>query len=146
MLVASINSIARAGFTLDHFAEDQVLYNLVRERNQDYFQYTLTDEDETVNNSINNKLYVIKYHSSETIRGTNRKRKRNIRLLLTKMMLIPSVFLLKHLVKVIQQLKEDLPAEDSVNEFYFTVKKITYCKKAVRQNFFFFFFFRNTKK
>ena len=102
LLVASINSIARAGFTLDHFAEDQVLYNLVRERNQDYFQYNLTDEDETVNNSINNKLYVIKYHSSETIRGTNGKRKRNISLLLTKMMLIPSVFLLKRLVKVIQ--------------------------------------------
>ena len=102
LLVAPINSIARAGFTLDHFAEDQVLYNLVRERNQDYFQYNLTDEDETVNNSINNKLYVIKYHSSETIRGTNGKRKRNISLLLTKMMLIPSVFLLKHLVKVIQ--------------------------------------------
>ena len=56
LLVAVINSIARAGFTLDHFAEDQVLYNLVRERNQDYFQYNLTDEDETVNNSINNKL------------------------------------------------------------------------------------------
>ena len=102
LLVAPINSIARAGFTLDHFAEDQVLYNLVRERNQDYFQYNLTDEDETVNNSINNKLYVIKYHSSETIRGTNGKRKRNISLLLTKMMLIPSVFLLKRLVKVIQ--------------------------------------------
>ena len=102
MLVAVINSIARAGFTLDHFAEDQVLYNLVRERNRDYFQYNLTDEDETVNNSINNKLYVIKYYSSETIRGTNGKRKRNISLLLTKMMLIPSVFLLKRLVKVIQ--------------------------------------------
>ena len=102
LLVAPINSIARAGFTQDHFAEDQMLYSLVRERNQDYFEYTLTDEDETVNNSINNKLYVRKYHSSETIRGTNRKRKRNISLLLTKMMLIPSVFLLKHLVKVIQ--------------------------------------------
>ena len=101
LLVAPINSIARAGFTIDHFAEDQVLYNLVRERNQDYFQYNLTDEDETVNNSINNKLYVIKYHSSETISGTNGKRKRNS-LLLTKMMLIPSAFLLKRLVKVIQ--------------------------------------------
>ena len=102
LLVAPINSIATAGFTLDHFAEDQVLYALVRERNQDYFQYNLTDEDETVNNSINNKLYVIKYHSSETIRGINRKRKKNISLLLTKMMLIPSVDVLKRLVKVIQ--------------------------------------------
>ena len=75
LLVVSINSIARAGFTLDHFAEDHVLYNLVRERNRDYFQYTLTDEDETVNDSVNNKLYVIKYHSSEMIRGTNGKKK-----------------------------------------------------------------------
>ena len=102
LLVAPINSIVRAGFTLDHFAEDQVLYNLVRERNQDYFQYNLTDKDETVNNSINNKLYVINYHSSETIRGRNGKRKRNISLLLTKRMLIPSIFVLKRLVKVIQ--------------------------------------------
>ena len=76
LLVAHINSIVRAGFTLDHFAKDQVLYNLVWERNQDYFQYNLTDKDETVNNSINNKLYVIKCHSSETIRGTNGKRKK----------------------------------------------------------------------
>ena len=102
LLLAPINSIARARFTLDHFVEDQVLYNLVRGRNQDYFQYTLTDEDKTVKNSTNNKLYVIKCHSSETIRGTNRKRKRNISLLLTKLILIPSVFLLKSLVKVIQ--------------------------------------------
>ena len=102
LLVAPINSIVRAGFTLDPFAENQVLYNLVRERNQDYFRYNLTDKDDTVNNSINNTLYVIKYHSSETIGGTNGKRKRNISLLLTKMMLIPSVSVLKRLVKVIQ--------------------------------------------
>ena len=37
LLLAPINSIARARFTLDLFAEDQVLYKLVRERNQDYF-------------------------------------------------------------------------------------------------------------
>ena len=102
LLVSPINSIARVRFTLDHLAEDQVLYNLVLERNQDYFEYSLTDEDETVNNSTNNKLYVTKYHSSETIRGTNGKRKRNISPLLTKMMLIPSVFPLKRLVKVLQ--------------------------------------------
>ena len=58
-LVAPMNSMARARFTLDHFAEGL--------RNQDYFEYSLTDEDETVNNSTNNKLYLIKHHSSETI-------------------------------------------------------------------------------
>ena len=59
LLVDPINSIARARFTLDHFAEGL--------RNQDYFEYNLTDEYEAVNNSTNNKLYVIKHHSSETI-------------------------------------------------------------------------------
>ena len=67
-------------------------YNLVFERNQDYTENALTDEVETLNNSMNNELYV---HSSDTIRGTKGKRKRRVSLLLTKMMLTPSVFPLK---------------------------------------------------
>ena len=103
LLVVPINSIAWARLTLSHFGEGQVYYNLVFERNQDYTGNSLTDEVETLNNSMNNELYV---HSSETIRGTKGKRKRRVSLLLTKMMLTPSVFPLKWLVKVIHELKK----------------------------------------
>lgn len=67
LLVAPINSIAWARLTLSHFGEGQVYYNLVFERNQDYTENALTDEVETLNNSMNNELYV---HSSETLWGT----------------------------------------------------------------------------
>ena len=72
-LVAPINSIAGARFTLGHFAEGQVNYNFVLKRNQGYFQDTLTDEDETVNNSLNHELYLIKHHSSEMTKRKERK-------------------------------------------------------------------------
>ena len=70
MLVAPINSIAGARFTLGHFAEGQVNYDFVLKRNQGYFEDTLTDEDETVNNSLNNELNC---HSSEMIKRKERK-------------------------------------------------------------------------
>ena len=73
MLVAPINCIAGARFTLCHFAEGQVIYDFMLKRNQGYFQDTLTDEDETVNNSLNHELYLIKYHSSEMIKRKERK-------------------------------------------------------------------------
>ena len=73
LLVAPINCIAGARFTLCHFAEGQVTYDFMLKRNQGYFQDTLTDEDETVNNSLNHELYLIKYHSSEMIKRKERK-------------------------------------------------------------------------
>ena len=61
LLIAPINSIARARLTLSH---------LVLERNQDYFEETLTDEYERVNDPTNNELGVIKV---SLIRDNTRK-------------------------------------------------------------------------
>ena len=73
LLVAPINCIAGARFTLGHFAEGQMNYDFVLKRNQGYFQDTLTDEDETVNNSLNHERYLIKHHSSEMTKRKERK-------------------------------------------------------------------------
>ena len=48
-------------------------YDFVLKRNQGYFQDTLTDEDETVNNSLNHERYLIKHHSSEMTKRKERK-------------------------------------------------------------------------
>ena len=72
-LVAPINFIAGARFTVGHFVEGQVNYDFVLKWNQGYFQDTLTDKDKTVNNSLNHELYLIKYHSSEMIKRKERK-------------------------------------------------------------------------
>ena len=72
-LVAPINCIAGARFTLGHSAEGQVNYDFVLKWNQGYFQDTLTDEDETVNNSLNHERYLIKHHSSEMTKRKERK-------------------------------------------------------------------------